>query len=290
MRSLLLPFAVLAAVAVLAGVGWVLFAAPGGPPPAPVRPAPPSPAPGKPVFAPEEEPPEEEEEPPPPPAEPAPAPDAWPGEVPAWWIEADRRFRDGEVSIQGETLTLEEYFSRIEGACSFPVRFEDALAAKVKEIRVNMPSGQGTGRNFIEALSSRFNMEPVLEPDALRFYVRGRAPDTREVRAGRIRWAVLESVERREGKRPPVQDPPDLEAVVLDLPLDRVPLREASRLLTERISIPVYLDGPLWVVNPPVTVEAGPRTLASILDAMVAKWGGAVDATPRRIVLFKPPR
>lgn len=291
MRSLLLPLVVLAAALVLAGVGWLVLAPAPPPPPIPARPAPPREPPARPVFVPEPAP-EEDPSPAPSPAEGefAPAPDAWPGEVPAWWIEADRRFRDGVISVSGETLTMEDLAARLEAACHFAVRFEDRLVAWAREHNVTLASVEGPGRALVELLSSRLNLEPVLEPDALRFYRRGGAPDTPLVRAGRIRWAVLEAVERREGKRPPDPAAPDLEAVTLEFPLEAVPLREAARRLGELVNTPVYLDGPLWNTNPVITLEPGPRTLSEILQRMSAPWGAAVDANPRRIVLFKPPR
>jgi len=290
MNRLLPAVAVVVAVAVLAALGWLLLAGgpapapPGRPLPAPARPRvePPEFVPASPVPAGEDPPPKPEKEPPLPPG-------AYPWEVPGWWREVDRKFRDREIVGEfDESVPVREILDFVAKEVGFPVRTGPELKEWSEESRIALPATHAPARAVLEALASRTNVEIVLTADALLLHQRGKAPDDPVTRAGRVQWAILEAEERHAGKRPPDGAAEELAASAEKIGFEGVPLREAARRLGEDLGIPVYMDAPLWNVNPAVTLPEGERPLSKVLDAMTAPWGAAWDVTPRRIVLFKP--
>jgi hypothetical protein len=292
MNRLLLALAILVAAVVLAAVGWLVLG--GGPAPAPRTPAVPSdprpprpPESSPPVFIPVRPDPGPvqdgaETEPPLP-------PDAYPWEVPAWWHEVDRKFRGKEIVAELEpTIPVKEVLDFVSREVDFPVRPGPELKDWAEESRISIPSIRAPARAVLEALANRTNVEIVLTADALVLHQRGRAPNDRVTRAGRVQAAILEAEARHAGKREPDPAAEELAASPMKTGFEAVPLREAARRLGEELGIPVYMDAPLWNVNPSVTLEAGERPLSKVLDAMTHPWGAAWDLTPRRIVLFKP--
>ena len=157
-----------------------------------------------------------------------------------------------------------------------------------KTMRRPVASTTAPVRAAVEALASRLNLEPVLEPDALSLYQRGKVPPGVPVRAGRVRWAVMEAVERHDGPRPEDPSGTALLSRIASVRIDRLPLREAVARVGEAVGAPVFLDAALWAENPPVGVEAGEKPLAEILARLCRGTGAVVDATGRRIVLFRP--
>jgi hypothetical protein len=298
MKRLLPVLAVLVAVGILGTAGWFLLGGDDGPAPpppvakaAPVKPAreaPPEFVPRRPVpegeRGPEEGPvPATDREQPLP-------PDAYPWEVPGWWREIDRKFREKEIVVEDEQLAVSEILDRIAKEVGFPVRAGPELKEWSEESRVTLPAVHAPARVVLEVLASRHNVELVLTADAVVLHQRGKSPDDRVTRAGRVQWAILEAEERRAGKREADSSAQELIAAPVTLGLDAVPLREAARRLGEALSMPVYMDAALWASNLPVTLPPGERPLGKTLDALVAPGGAAWDVTPRRIVLFKPAR
>jgi hypothetical protein len=292
MNRLLLGLVVLVAAAILAAVGWLVLG--GGPEPVPpkppVRTPPRPPTDTRPVFVPyHPEPVTVKGGPAPAETEPPLPPDAYPWEVPGWWLEVDRKFREKEVSLDDELRTIGETLAMIEKEVGFPVRpgpeLKEWAAESQRVLTIHAPA-----RSVLESLAQRTNLELVLTADALVLHQRGRAPNDRATRAGRVQAAILESEERHAGKRDRDPASEELAAAPVKTAFDAVPLREAARRLGEELGIPVYMDAPLWNVNPSVSLPAGERALSKVLDAMTAPWGAAWDITPRRIVLFKPVR
>ena len=294
MNRLLLALSVLVAAAVLAAVGWLLLA--GGPERAPGPARVPAAGPRRPptdrnpVFVPfhpetvtvKAGPETADTEPPLP-------PDAYPWEVPAWWHEVDRKFREKEIVAELEpTIPVKEILEFLSREVGFPIRVGPELREWADESRLTIASTHAPARSILDALASRTNVEVVLTADAVVLHQRGRAPDDRVTRAGRVQAAILEAEARHAGKRDPDPAAEELVASPVKTAFDAVPLREAARRLGEELGIPVYMDAPLWNVNPSVTVPEGERPLGKLLDAMTTPWGAAWDLTPRRIVLFKP--
>ena len=290
MKRFLAALAALAAFVVVAAVvALVLWE--GGP--AVVPPVPPSPPPATPptsdgtgpVFPPGRA-------PAPPPAtadlESPPPPEAYPWEVPGWWHEIDRKFREGFLAWDADTLSVTEILERLEREIGFPVRVGPGLEAWAGESRISLASVRGPARGLVEALATRLNLEAVLTSEALVLHQRGRAPETKVVQAGRVQAAILEARERREGKRPPDQEVVDLTAQRVVLAKEKVRLRELARRLGEALGVPVYMDAPLWTVNPEMDLDGQERTLREVLDLLLAPLGAASDVTPRRVVLFRP--
>jgi len=240
------------------------------------------------VMVPVDEPPPGEAAPPPT-AEPSLDPDAYPYEVPAWWEAADRRFRDTPVRIEGTTLRFIEILALLEKEVGFPVRVGPELERWAAEQPFSIPSAAGPARALVEVLALRNNLEVVIEREALVFHQRGRAPDTREVRAGRVQSAILEAGERRRGIRGEDRRAGEVRERSVDLGFDGVPLRDAAKEIGARAGIPVYLDRTMWKANPRVTVAAGQRTLGALLDAVVGPLEAAADVTPTRIVILRSP-
>ena len=296
MKRLLPLVAVLAALAA-AGGAWLLLR--GDPPPPPPPPDPVSrtgrrkpPKDRPPEFVPADPDPGPEtvpEEPVEPKEVPLP-PDAYPWEVPGWWSEVDRRLREKEVVLDDEVRPVKDVLAFLEKEVLFPVRTGPELDAWASDHRITLPATRAPVRAILEALALRANVEVVLTADAVLLRQRGRAKEDRVTRAGRVQAAILESHERRAGKREVDAASADLARSSVDLALDGVPLREAARRLGERLSIPVYMDAGLWVANAPVRVEAGEKTLGTYLDGLAGAVGAAWDATPRRVVLFQPGR
>ena len=290
MKRFLTALAILAAfVVVSVVVALVLWESgpavlPPAPPSAPPA-APPPPVRTGPVFPPGRAsgPPsvKVEEDPPPP-------PEAYPWEVPGWWHEIDRKFREASISWDAETLSVGEILQRLEREVGFPVRVGPGLEPWAAESRFSLASVRGPARGLVEALATRLNLEAVLTSEALVLHQRGRAPETKVVQAGRVQAAILEARERREGKRPPDPEVVDLTAQRVVLAKDRVRLRELARRVGEALAVPVYMDAPLWSVNPEVALDGQERTLREVLDLLLAPLGAASDVTPRRIVLFRP--
>ncbi len=285
-RSVLL-FVVGAAVAVLAMAALFLL---GGPVQQPAPPAPPPPParPGRKHAPPTAPAPGEGETPAPPGTPPGLPPDAYPFDPPAWWDGVDRKFREKQVRMEETSATFEEVLGVLSRAAGFPARAGPELEAWAKETDVHLKAVDATARGLVEALALAHNLEVVLTEDALVFHQRGRAPDTREVRAGRVRWALLEGKERRAGVRPRDPTYDEVRADEVDLGFDKVPLRDAGATLSRRLGIPVFLDGDLWRANPVLDVPARPRTLGDLLDLLAAAVGASWDATSRRVVVFRP--
>ena len=210
--------------------------------------------------------------------------------MPGWWHEIDRKFRDREIVIEGELLPVSGILDLVSKEVGFPVRVGPELAAWAEESRIALPAVHAPARSLVESLAGRLNLEIVLTADALLLHQRGRSPENRLTRAGRVQWALLEAEERRAGKREEDPAAADLRAMPVEMPLEGVPLREAARRLGEKIGTPVYMDSALWNANVAVTVPPGERALGDLLDRVIGPQGAAWDLTGRRVVLFKPVR
>jgi hypothetical protein len=289
MKRALPVLAVLAAGAIFGAVAW--FSLAGAPAPAPPAPAPPAepaaPArPRGPQFAPERA-----TRPTPaavPPEEPPVPPENYPWETPGWWHEVDRKFRQKEVTMDGETMPIARILEKVSGEVNFPVRTGPELQKWAEESRLTVAGDRITARALLEGMARRLNLDMVLTPDALLLHQRGKAPDDALTRAGRVQWALKEAEERRTGLRDEEPAAQELRSMRIEFPLDGVPMREAARRLGEKLGVPVYMDAPLWNVNPAVHIEEGERTLRDVLDRMTRSWDACYDVTPRCIVLFRP--
>ncbi len=291
MRRFLLP--ALLAAAVLAGVGWLVL---GGPEPAPGPSVPvlPKPRTGR------QETEKQAERPPlvevtipvnPPPdlpvEDPPLPPDVWPGEAPPWWVEADRKFRERVLNLDEDIRSVREIAALLEKVVEFPVQFHPSLGSWADEARLSLVLKEAPARGVVEALTARLNVDAVLEQDALRFYPRGKAPAGALAAISRARWAIEEAAERRAGKR--TEDPGGAAVLArrVALRLDRIPLRDAARMLGVAAEIPILMDRALWDANPPVTLDEKERPLSEALEAVGREADSVADATGRRIVLLK---
>lgn len=296
MRRFVPLIALLVALLVAGATAWLLLHGEPGPvpvdPPAgrPVKVRKSPPKDGRPVFSPI---PTEGPDPVEPAAKGEPEeaplpPDAYPWEVPGWWRDIDRRMREKEIAVDDEVMTVKEILARLEKETLFPVRAGPELEAWAEEHRFSIPVARAPARAVLEAIAGRTNLEVVLTADAILLRQRGRVKEDRVTRAGRVQAALMESRERRDGKRETDPAAAEYAATPVDLAIEGVPLRAAIRVIGERLAVPVYTDEALWAANPEVRVEAGTRPLSKYLDALVAPFGGAWDVTPRRIVLFRP--
>jgi hypothetical protein len=284
------------ALGVLLGIGLLVLGGGSSPPPPPevVRPR----AAARVAPAPEEPPPDSDapggdpDGPPAPPAVPEGEPEIvlrdYPFAVPAWWTEREARLREVQVDLSGEFLTVEEVLHRVGKAAGFSVKPGPEVSGFAASTPISFPSAQASARGILEALALRLNLEPVLTREGVVMHQRGKAPPGPIPQAGRVQWALVEARERREGKRPEDPDSGEARSIPVDIVFTRTPLREAVKMLTDRTTVPVYLDEPLWTANPPVTVEKGKGTLGEVLDAIAGPLDAATDATRRRVLLFRP--